>query len=81
MEHYFDEKTGRPFFGLGRDRIFYLAKTKYPDSGLTRRKINRILQAFELVQLMNHIQRNVPLTFAVKFKARQANYWSWIYSI
>ena len=61
MEHYFDEKTGRPFFGLGRDRIFYLAKTKYPDSGLTRRKINRILQAFELVQLMNPKKRTTDI--------------------
>lgn len=61
MQHYFDEKTGRPFFGLGRDRIFYLVKTKYPDSGLTRRKINRILQAFLLVQLMNPKKRTTDI--------------------
>ena len=47
MQMYFKSKI---IFGLGRDRIFQYLVKQYPDIGLSRRQVNRILQTFEITQ-------------------------------
>jgi hypothetical protein len=50
MNKYFVSKE---LFNLGRDRIFKFVVKEHPEVGLSRRQVNRILQSFELVQVMN----------------------------
>ena len=47
MTMYFETKE---IFGLGRDRIYKYLIKEHPDTNLSRRQVNRILQTFEITQ-------------------------------
>ena len=69
MQMYFKSKI---IFGLGRDRIFQYLVKQYPDIGLSRRQVNRILQTFEITQTIQ-MQKNEPQISESNFRGNQCH--------